>query len=283
MWSSYHTHNTYCDGASSISEVVEVAINQRVFSLGISSHAPLPFAPPWSMKSESFTNYIKEIESLQKQTSDIQLYKGLEVDFIPGVRSPNDFASHLDYTIGSVHFVDVFDDGTPWEIDGSHQLFERGLAELFKNDYKQAFSRYFELTREMIRTACPTIIGHMDKMKIQNKAEKYFQESEAWYQSEVEATLKLIKEAGAIVEVNTRGIYQNKSTTTYPSPWILNRIHELNIPITINSDAHHSRDLIQLFSETAHLLNDIGFKKVSVLHHGTWTSFPFNQYGISIH
>jgi histidinol-phosphatase (PHP family) len=50
----------------------------------------------------------------------------MEVDYIPGSIGPKSKAildAKLDYTVGSVHFVDSFPDGRGWEIDGSHQVF----------------------------------------------------------------------------------------------------------------------------------------------------------------
>jgi histidinol-phosphatase (PHP family) len=132
----------------------------------------------------------------------------------------------------------------------------------------------------MIVTACPTVIGHLDKMKIQNPDNKFFSEQETWYQEQVEKTIQTIKDSGAIVEVNTRGIYQKKSATTYPSPWILELLQQENIPITISSDAHHADDLVNQFESTATLLQRIGFKKIHVLYQGEWKPFTFNENGI---
>jgi histidinol-phosphatase (PHP family) len=80
--------------------------------------------------------------------------------------------------------------------------------------------------------------------------------------------------------VNTRGIYQKKSATTYPSPWILELLQQENIPITISSDAHHADDLVNQFESTATLLQRIGFKKIHVLYQGEWKPFTFNENGI---
>jgi histidinol-phosphatase (PHP family) len=82
------------------------------------------------------------------------------------------------------------------------------------------------------------------------------------------------------VEVNTRGIYQKKSATTYPSPWILELLQQENIPITISSDAHHADDLVNQFESTATLLQRIGFKKIQILNEGEWKPFTFNENGI---
>ncbi|HNV28717.1 MAG TPA: histidinol phosphatase, partial [Cyclobacteriaceae bacterium] len=93
-------------------------------------------------------------------------------------------------------------------------------------------------------------------------------------------TLDSLKATGIIVEVNTRGLYQNKSTTTYPSPWILAQIKAAGIPITLSSDAHYPKQLFNEFSETARLLKSIGFKHVSILLQGTWQRVDFDEYGL---
>src|SRR5437762_14159596 len=99
----------------------------------------------------------------------------------------------------------------------------------------------------MCEKSSPTIIGHLDKIKIQNRENKFFDESDVWYRGEVLKTLDAIRKCEAIVEVNTRGVYQGKSETTYPSPWILSECLKRNIPITISSDAHHPDDLVNYF------------------------------------
>ena len=270
MWSNLHTHSSYCDGASSLKELIDSAISKNMISLGFSSHAPLPFHSPWCMKRENLTHYINEINQLKKSTSQLQVYSGLEVDYIPGKISTDNFKNQLDYTIGSIHFVESFHDGRGWEIDGTHASFSEGYEFIFKKDIRAVVTRYLELTREMVIRSCPTVIGHLDKIKIQNKYFPYFDESENWYQQEVKHTLDVIRESGAIVEVNTRGLYQKKSITTYPSPWILELICQQRIPITLSSDAHHPEDLIKQFPETAKLLLAIGFKKILILMDGTW-------------
>jgi histidinol-phosphatase (PHP family) len=282
MWSNVHTHSTFCDGKGGLADYVEAARKLKMKTLGFSSHAPIPsVACKWCMENTSLAQYLDEIESLKTSATNIELYKGLEIDFIPGVVKPSDYAPLLDYSIGSIHFVDSFE-SIPWEIDGSHAVFKEGLEKIFKNDIQGALIRYFELTREMIQQSAPDIIGHLDKIKIQNKAGSPFDESALWYRDEIDKTLNLIKDADAIIEVNTRGIYQKKSAVTYPSPWILEMVLEKRIRITLSSDAHHPDDLVNEFETTASLLNHIGFKNLSILMGGKWKQMPFNQYGIII-
>lgn len=280
MWSNFHTHNQYCDGKGDLMEYVQRARERGFISLGFSSHAPLPFEAKWCMKMNALSFYLNEIHILRKSIDNIELYAGLEVDFIPGITSPSMFREKLDYTIGSVHFVEEFPDGARWEIDAQHADFLKGLDKIFKNDIQDAVVRYFEITREMVLTDCPSIIGHIDKIKIQNIDNKFFAESDAWYRDEVIKTLDVVAAAGPIIEVNTRGIYKKRSATTYPGPWVLRFMYEKGIPITLSSDAHHPDEINNHFSETAELLRKIGFKKISVLHEGQWQQYEFNEHGI---
>jgi len=276
MWSNFHTHTNYCDGKGCFTDFIN--INQTK-SLGFSSHAPLTFSAGWAMRTERLPDYVNELQKLKAQEKSIELYTGLEVDYIPGIIAPTDF-NELDYTIGSIHFVDILPDGRPWEIDGPHTPFLEGLDIIFKNKPREAWGRYFELTREMIRQAPPTILGHLDKMKIQNPDSRFFDEQESWYRNEINQTLDILKGTGIIVEVNTRGIYQKKTATTYPSPWILALIKAAGIPITLSSDAHHPDQLFNEFSETAQLLKSIGFKTLSILTQGEWKEMKFNEAGL---
>ena len=279
MYSNFHTHSHYCDGKGELSDYIKQAKQLGIKSLGFSSHAPVPFDCKWCMNITSLESYLDEIELLKRNHAEIEIYAGLEIDFIPTKISPSDFKDQLDYTIGSIHFVDHFANGTPWEIDGPHLPFLEGLATIFHNNMKDAIVRYFELTRQMISTSCPTIIGHLDKIKIQNIDSKFFLETDAWYQSEMIKTIDTIEQAGAIVEINTRGLYQKKSTTTYPSPWVIDLLHKRNIPLTVSSDAHHPSDLVNHFQETFVLLRSMGVKKLSTLWNGTWKQLAFNQHG----
>src|SRR3954464_9570778 len=138
MWSNLHTHTPYCDGKSEAVEYIQTAIQKNIISLGFSSHAPLPFECKWCMKPADLDAYFTEINLLKKSIINVEVYTGLEVDFIPHVISPSKFRGKLDYTIGSIHFVGQLTNGQHWEIDGQHTLFLSGLKELFNNDIRDA-------------------------------------------------------------------------------------------------------------------------------------------------
>jgi histidinol-phosphatase (PHP family) len=279
MWTNYHTHTSYCDGKKNVADVIASANAQGLRAIGLSSHAPLPFSRKWCMAQDELTHYLRDIENV-KATSSIEVYAGLETDYIPGKISPRDFRASLDYVIGSVHFVDEQPNGDGWEIDGPYDEFLKGYNSTFKGSMRNVVSRYYELTRQMVTNSTPDIVGHLDKIKMQNKEQSTFREEEPWYVDEIEKTLGVIREAGCIVEINTRGIYQMKTTTTYPSPWIVSRLADLGIPVTLASDAHHPDDLVNHFTEAAAMLLQCGIKKIRILTNGKWRDAGFDEHGI---
>ena len=60
--------------------------------LGFSSHAPLPFPTDWNMPLERLDDYAAEIRRLAAdwaaEDPPLDIYLGLEIDWIEGLRSP---------------------------------------------------------------------------------------------------------------------------------------------------------------------------------------------------
>ena len=283
-WTNYHSHCNYCDGKGEMEEYAEEAFHKGFLAYGYSSHAPIPFDCEWCMKISDLDEYIGHIENLKLQwKGKMPIFAGLEVDYIPGMIGPNSpflKTINLDYTIGSVHFIDAFEDGTPWEIDGLHTIFRKGLEEIFNNDIKAVIRRYFELTRMMVQNDCPDVVGHLDKIKIQNPNNQYYDENESWYRDEVLKTLSVISEANVIVEVNTRGLYKNVAEL-YPGIRILKIMNEMNIPIMLNSDSHHIREIDGSFTQAAQALHKAGYDHLHVFLNDKWQAFPFTVDGIN--
>ncbi len=88
---------------------------------------------------------------------------------------------------------------------------------------------------------------------------RYFQDTDEWYQQEVEETLAEIREAGSIVEINTRGLYKKRSDSTFPSAAIIRKIKTMGIPVTISADAHAPSELGLLFGEMHGWIRSEGF------------------------
>ncbi|MBN1413474.1 MAG: histidinol-phosphatase [Bacteroidales bacterium] len=283
-WVNYHTHCHYCDGKAELEAYLIKAIEKGFPACGFSSHAPLPFATTWNMKQESLQDYVAEISRLKEKYRDIiQVYLGLEVDYIDESWSSRNalFGKHsLDYYIGSIHFVDAFPDGTHWSIDGSPDLFFSGFEKIFKNNTQKLVKRYYQLIMEMIENDHPTIIGHLDKIKMHNRHQFFLNEQENWYHACVEDALDLIAYKECIVEINTRSIYRHNQDDLYPGEWILKRIYSKNIPVIINSDAHLTGEIDSGFTHAAAVLKRIGFKTIMVLWNNQWRECAYSVTGI---
>lgn len=270
---NYHSHSHYCDGKGSLEDQVQGAIAQGLIAFGFSSHCPVPFENKWSMKQERLAAYLQEINHLQQEYSDkIELYAGLEVDFFPHdslFHTPPPTKAEVDYYVGSVHYVDKNQFDQPWEIDGSSVEFLACLDSLYQGDIKPVIQRYYAIIREMVLTQKPPIVGHLDKIKMHNAVRFLFDESEEWYQAEIENTLQTIADAGVIVEINTRGHYK-RDLDLYPSPWIIKRMYQLDIPICINSDSHRPEEITASFAQAHQAAYEAGYRKKMILLAHQW-------------
>lgn len=275
MLTNYHSHSHYCDGKGSLEEQVQGAIAQGLRAFGFSSHCPVPFVNQWSMKAERLADYLRQTAVLKEKYKDqIELYVGLEVDFLPNQLGPSDFPM-LDYCVGSVHYVELNQFGQPWEIDGSSVEFLACLDTLYDGNIQVALEKYYGIIRQMVETDTPPIVGHLDKIKMHNEARPLFEESEEWYVALVEDTLEVIKKAGCIVEINTRGNYK-RGLELYPSPWIIARMNELEIPICINSDSHRPEEITASFPLAFEAARAAGYTHQRVLLEGKWQDVELN-------
>jgi histidinol-phosphatase (PHP family) len=283
-WANYHSHNKFCDGSDEPVKYAEEALNLGLAAYGFSSHAPVGFDTDWCLSDSKFEDYLQAVKEIkEKCNSKIQIYLGLEVDFIPGFAGRSRHLvkdTQLDYFIGSVHFVDQFEDGAWWNIDTSYELFLKGLHEIFKGDFKKAATRFFEITRQMVEEDRPDVIGHLDKIKIYNKIANFFSEDEKWYKDQIELTIETIKRFGGIVEINTRGYYKYQQPDLYPGFWIVEKLAKKGIPLMINSDSHSPAEITGGLVYAATNLKSRAINEVFALFDNKWNSFRFDEKGI---
>ena len=271
---NYHTHTIFCDGVEAPELYAEEAVRQSLKVLGYSAHAPLPFHCTWTLPYEKYQNYLKTIHSLKAAyANQLEVLCGLEIDYIPNLwpqikamLNPN----QLDFYIGSIHFVDAFDDGTPWSIDGTHNEFFKGWDEIFNRDSHALVRKYFDYTRQMVREMKPPVIGHLDKIKMQYQGDCFIPETDPVYRQELIATLEVIAQQGSIVEVNTRGVYRRNEPEFYPSQWVLAEMNRMQIPVMVNSDAHRPQEIVLLHNDALLKLKQAGYKNVLYFSGGKW-------------
>ena len=281
-WSNYHSHCTFCDGRSSMEEFVKFAIAKGVRKYGFSSHAPLPFLTKWTMLEDDYEDYLSEFVRLKhKYQNTIQLYFGLEVDYIDNFSSiHNTFFQDktFDYLIGSIHYLDLLFENCFWTIDGNFTEFDKGLNQLYGGDIKLAIKRFYEVSTLMIQQGGIDIVGHFDKISLHAIHYKDFEPSSKWYRNFVGETLQLVKDKGIILEINTKSM--SEKGITYPDQRFYPLIKDLEIPIVVNSDCHYPTNIIDGFKVAFKALKEAGFTSMHQLIDGTWQAVEFNEMGL---
>ena len=280
-WSNYHSHCLFCDGRSTMEEFVKFAIAKGVKKYGFSSHAPLPFHTKWTMVEDNFVEYQAEFIRLKiKYENQIELFFGLEVDFIENLTNVNTYSlkdKSFDYIIGSIHYLDKLPYGGYWAIDGDFSEFDKGLYALYNGDINQAVRRYFEISDKMIENGGFDIVGHLDKIALNSYNYKEFNPKIGWYKNLVGELLMKVKEKGLILEINTKSVIEKGFT--YPDQQFFPLIKELDIPIIVNSDCHYPTNVIDGFKLTYHELKKAGIKTSLQLINGNWEDVEFNENG----
>jgi histidinol-phosphatase (PHP family) len=270
---SFHTHSFYCDGKASMTDFCNRAVEVGLTHLGFTSHAPVPFSNEWSISFEKLLAYKSEFQRLMHQfEGKLELFLGFEADFVydESIR----FAEwwrllNADFMVGSVHLVMEPGMHDKWFIDGPSEQYHEGLKRVFAGDIKRAVRAYYRQIREMVATERFDVVGHLDKIKMNNQ-NTYFTTDESWYLDEVEQTLLTIKNANRIVEINSRGIYKGKYPECFPSIPVIERCVELEIPITLASDSHHPDELKIGFEVAKEIALQSGVKSVMVLQNSGW-------------
>lgn len=274
MLTNYHTHSMLCDGKMMPEDYVKSAIRKGFKALGFSGHAPVNFDLDCAMSKDHFHEYIDSILMLKEKYKDtIQIYLGLETDYYPGCKDYRGMPE-IDYTIGGIHFVSDPASERVFFFDGSEKEFCDNRDVVFKGNIRLLVESYYNILIEMIVNQPPDILAHLDVLKKNNKGSRFFDESETWYRSIVEKTLVKVKERNIIVEINTGGISRGYTKDMYPSFWIISLMHEMGIPVILNSDAHHPDWIDTYFTEAIKILSSAGYKSRHILLDGKWQEVP---------
>jgi histidinol-phosphatase (PHP family) len=275
---SYHTHNRYCDGTGAIEEYAHAAAAAGLEALGVSSHGPVTFPDDHSILAENLPAYCADVERARAaHAGRLRVHLSLEFEFIPELHDavwrlvePYPF----DYLIGSVHFVRMGPDGVPLPYDLSRAGFEEALRDTFGGDPRKIVGEYYARVRALAAWGRTAIIGHLDRIKMWNRDNRYFDEAESWYRREIEATLDACAVAGVIVELNTSG-WRHEVRAPYPSPWIVRRCVERGIPLVVTADAHAPNRVALFYPEAEAVLRESGCQALAVLRDDRWVQEPY--------
>jgi histidinol-phosphatase (PHP family) len=271
---NYHTHTRHCDGNGEPYEYAEAALRKGMSGLGFSGHNVVPFPTDWTMPAERLESYLSEIREVREHyRGALDVFLGIEADFIPGMISPVHPAISglgLDFVIGSVHFVGPSDGDHAWTVDGPREELDAALRDGFGGNARRLVERYYALVAIMAETAAPDIIAHFDVVKKNNREGRLFSEEDPWYRAAVRRALEAIRGSKSILEINTGGVVRNTSGAFYPSPWILEEARQMNIPVVVSSDAHWPENLDGMFPEAVRILRGAGYLTQRQLTQSGW-------------
>lgn len=257
MQQSLHNHTTFCDGKNTAQEMVEAAIAKNLKSIGISSHAPLPYENDYCMSPQNLPAYITEIQKLkEKYDSQIQIFLGLEIEGCFEFDK-----KQLDYTISSIH--STYKNGITVDVDNTKEMFVADIAKHYDGDYLACVKDYYDLVVKAAKNG--DILGHFDLVTKFNGENQLFDENSKEYQEIAFAALDKCLETNIIFEVNTGVIAKGYRKIAYPAPIFLEYIHQKNGKIIITADAHTTDGIDFYYSETVEILKNIGFKKQQIL------------------
>lgn len=239
----YHTHSIYSDGKDTYHEILNQSVKKGLTQIGFSDHFCL-YYPAWAVQPKDLKALMNDILDI-KQNHDlpIDVKFGLEVDYIESQEEEirawlEKFP--LDYTIGSVHYVDDWNFDTQ---DSGYQ--ERNIDSFYKN--------YFRLLQKAARSGLFDIMGHIDVVKKFNYAPGF--DLNPLYAE----TAKVFSESDVVIELNTSG-RDRPCKEYYPSDEFLNYCFINQVPITLGSDAHVATDVGRYFPEVIQKLKQLGYK-----------------------
>ena len=255
----YHIHTTFSDGRSVPEDYVPAALEAGIQEIGFSEHLSLfKETQDWCMNPANVNVYLDYLENLKKNSRNIIVRKGLEVDYIPGrEKETGEFLSRfsLDYCIGSVHYLGEK------TVDLGPEFYEgKNIDRLYKS--------YFELVLGAVSSGLFDIIGHCDLIRIYGY--KPTTNPEQFYRK----LAMTLSKYDVAFELNTNG--RNRPLADfYPDRHFLNLFREANVPVCVNSDAHMPMRVGQYFDEAYDLLRYCGFSEMAVFEGRKRKMIPF--------
>lgn len=257
----FHTHTTYCDGKSTVREMVESAYRMGLMDYGVSGHADFSFCEPgFGMSEDKLKRYKDELGQLREEyRGRMNLYIGIELDCL----GPEQKA---EYAIGSTHCV--YKKGEYVQADDSEKGLVDAVERLWGGDW-YAFARdYYELEATVADRFHCDWIGHFDLLTKFNEGYRYFDESADAYLEPALAAMKKLNALGLPFEINTGAISRGCRKEPYPNKILLRELRAMGGQIIINSDSHHADTISYRFDQAREIAIRCGFTHSLVLAPG---------------
>ena len=257
MLIDYHMHTRLTDGTGEPVDYAKVALERGLDEIGCSDHAPLgedsaiqqlgleEYRGSWNMRLADLDTYVGMVREAQQRFPQLSIKLGLEVDYFPSreawVRELA--AKHpWDYFLGSVHFV------SGWPVDASAKHWEG-------RDVAERWHAYFDLWAQAARSRLFDSLAHPDLPK------KFGFKPKMAFTDIYQDALRAVKDSGGAIEVSTAGL-RKPCREIYPSEEFLRIARDLEVPITLGSDAHIPPDVGKDFNKAVALARACGYDAI---------------------
>jgi histidinol-phosphatase (PHP family) len=233
-------------------DYVQRGIDLGLREIGFADHNPLPGGRSANVRMDEseLDYYVERVTELRfRYRSQIDVMLGLEMDYVEGLE---DYVAQQlarypwDYIIGSIHFLDKDCRMPSWPRN-------------YDGDPHALYARYFELMRRLARSGLCDIIAHFDVAK---RSGFLPGEREA---EDIARTLQEIKSADISMEINTSGYRHSElpEPQPYPTLAVAEQALALDIPFTVNSDAHAPDQVGLKFAEIEKFLQCKGCRQLA--------------------
>jgi histidinol-phosphatase (PHP family) len=223
----YHIHTGLTDGTGKPVEYARVALSRGLDEIGFSDHAPFENRETdWTLTLPKLHTYVEWVREAQREFPQLPIKLGLEVDFVPGCEAWVRKLAALypwDYFLGSVHYLG------DWPVD-------RSADDWKDQDVEARWREYFQLWTRAAESRLFDSLAHPDLPK------KFRLCPRADFAPVFREALCAVAASGMAIEVSTGGL-RKPCREIYPSEIFLRLARELDVPITLGSDAHIPEDV----------------------------------------
>ncbi|ACL04645.1 histidinol phosphate phosphatase HisJ family [Desulfatibacillum aliphaticivorans] len=251
----YHVHTPLCNHAKGEMEAyVQQAVKLGLAEICFLDHLTLrPDGSFLSMSPQEVPLYHRAVKRLAAKYEDrIWVKVGLEVDFdLETMEQAMEIvdAHSFDAIGGSVHFIGE------WNMV-SHK--ERDNCPY--RECEDMFAEYLDHLEAMAEHSFFDFLCHLDVVG------KFGDSPQDRMEDRWDQVISTIAGKDIAVEINTSGKRHPKGEL-YPSLWILKKLNQAGVPITLGSDAHSPKQVGMDFDEAVSLAREAGYHSLATFSH----------------
>lgn len=254
-----HMHTPLCRHATGTPrEVVAAAVAQGLQTITITCHIPMERQDLFRhdhirMRQHELPEYRAWVEEVRAEAAshELEVLYGIEAEVYPeeeALRGMDEIiaAEKFDFVLGSLH----------QQLPGYRQRW----AQLGATADRDRIEVYFRDLAAGVRTGRYHSLAHPDIVRSYGGIAGEFVPSE--HETVIRDFLAAVKESETCLEINTSGLHKEQFLV-HPHPDMLRWVAQMDIPITMGSDAHNPGQIGYGFRETRELLKEMGFASVS--------------------